>query len=213
MPLHLAPSPCLRGLTAAAGGALSQQCFKEQEFKDLFHEYLDEMSDPKNREEMDTYIRQLEGEGNVPEGMSIPEEGLCAKGWMKSTGTKDGKGSKYFLNVTHTPGVDKATSKTATDPKTGKKGSQWQIPFVISPQPKLVEVDPHSRAAAGSLCPRLAPALVCVVASSGGVVWCLPVDPVRVMPTGPRGHQVPLLGYLREQRDLQVARRPLQAFL
>jgi len=118
-----------------------QQCFKEPEFKTLFHEYLDEMSDPKNREEMDTYIRQLEGEGNVPEGMSIPEEGLCAKGWIESTkGTNDGKKSKYFINVTHCPEVDPAKSKTATDPKTGKKGSQWQIPFVISPQPKLVEV-------------------------------------------------------------------------
>ena len=36
-------------------------------------------TDPKNREEMDAYIRQLEGEGNVPEGMTIPEEGLCVK--------------------------------------------------------------------------------------------------------------------------------------
>merc|ERR1719453_2003301 len=67
-----------------------QKCFKEPEFRELFHEYLDEMSDPKNREEMDTYIRQLGNEGQVPEGMSIPDEGLCAKGWQKNAQTRDG---------------------------------------------------------------------------------------------------------------------------
>merc|ERR1712216_683659 len=117
------------------------QCFKEPEFKQLFHEYLDEMSDPKNREEMDTYIRQLEGEGQVPEGMAIPSEGLCAKCWVNSTGSKDAKGSKVFLNVTHTPEIEPASSKTGTD-TSGKKGTHWSIPFVISPQPKLV--DDHS---------------------------------------------------------------------
>jgi len=115
------------------------QCFKEPEFKQLFHEYLDEMSDPKNREEMDTYIRQLEGEGQVPEGMCIPSEGLVAKAWMNSATAKDGKGSKVFINVTHTKEVEPASSKTGKDEKTGKKGTYWSIPFVISPQPKLVE--------------------------------------------------------------------------
>merc|ERR1711939_219661 len=118
-----------------------KKCFKEPEFKQLFHEYLDEMSDPKNREEMDTYIRQLEGEGQVPEGMCIPSEGHCAKCWQKSATSKDGKGSKIFINVTHTKEVQAAHSKDGIDSK-GKKGTHWSIPFVISPQPKLV--DDHS---------------------------------------------------------------------
>merc|ERR1712216_82625 len=127
------------------------QCFKEPEFKQLFHEYLDEMSDPKNREEMDTYIRQLEGEGQVPEGMTIPEEGLCVKCFQKSAATKDGKGSKVFINVTHSPEVDEASCKDGTGAN-GKKGSHWHLPFVISPQPKLVEDHSGDRCSSWDIC-------------------------------------------------------------
>jgi len=127
------------------------QCFKEPEFKELFHEYLDEMSDPKNREEMDTYIRQLEKEDNVPEGMCIPSEGLCAKCWLKSATTKSGKGSKVFINITHSKEVQPASSRTATDAN-GKKGTSWSIPFVIAPQPKMVEDHTGERCNSWDVC-------------------------------------------------------------
>ena len=56
-------------------------CFKEPEFLKLFKEYADEVSDPKNREEHEQYIRQCEAQG-MNDGavqMVIPDPGFCVK--------------------------------------------------------------------------------------------------------------------------------------
>jgi hypothetical protein len=39
--------------------------FEDPEFRRMFTEYIDEMQDPKNREENEAYITQLEGEKKV----------------------------------------------------------------------------------------------------------------------------------------------------
>ena len=48
-----------------------QKSFEDPEFRKLFAEYLDELQDPKNREETEAYITQLEGEQKVPEGKEL----------------------------------------------------------------------------------------------------------------------------------------------
>lgn len=48
-----------------------KKAFADPEFRKLFSEYADELADPKNREETEAYISQLEGEQKVPEGKEL----------------------------------------------------------------------------------------------------------------------------------------------
>ena len=48
-----------------------KKAFDDPEFKKLFAEYMDEMQDPKNRDETELYIRQLEEQEKVPEGKEL----------------------------------------------------------------------------------------------------------------------------------------------
>lgn len=48
-----------------------RKSFEDPEFRKLFSEYMDELQDPKNREETEMYISQLEGEQKVPEGKEL----------------------------------------------------------------------------------------------------------------------------------------------
>jgi hypothetical protein len=48
-----------------------RKSFEDPEFRKLFAEYMDELQDPKNREETESYISQLEGEQKVPEGKEL----------------------------------------------------------------------------------------------------------------------------------------------
>jgi len=41
------------------------ECFKDPDFCKMMSEYMDEISDPKHRQEQEEYIRQLEGENKV----------------------------------------------------------------------------------------------------------------------------------------------------
>lgn len=48
-----------------------KEAFADPEFRKMFAQYIDEMQDPKNREETEAYISQLEGEQKVPEGKEL----------------------------------------------------------------------------------------------------------------------------------------------
>lgn len=48
-----------------------KKSFEDPEFRKLFADYMDELQDPKNREETEAYISQLEGEQKVPEGKEL----------------------------------------------------------------------------------------------------------------------------------------------
>ena len=54
-----------------------QKSFEDPEFRKLFADYMDELSDPKNREETEAYITQLEGEQKVPEGKELIRYDYC----------------------------------------------------------------------------------------------------------------------------------------
>ena len=48
-----------------------KKAFADPEFRRMFSEYMDEIQDPKHREETEAYINQLEGEKKVPEGKEL----------------------------------------------------------------------------------------------------------------------------------------------
>ena len=57
------------------------KAFKEPEFKKLLGEYMQEISDPKNRAEYEQYINQMEHDDKVPKDMKIikPKGGFVIK--------------------------------------------------------------------------------------------------------------------------------------
>ncbi len=48
-----------------------KKAFADPEFRRMFSEYMDELQDPKHREETEAYISQLEGENKVPDGKEL----------------------------------------------------------------------------------------------------------------------------------------------
>lgn len=48
-----------------------KKAFSDPEFRKMFSEYMDDLQDPKHREETEMYISQLEGEQKVPEGKEL----------------------------------------------------------------------------------------------------------------------------------------------
>ncbi len=111
-----------------------EDCMDKPEFLDLLKEYVNDISDPKNMEEYDQYIRQLEEEGEIPADEEIirPEKGFVIK-----TTALDLK-SKIFINCAGTSKVPAATQRTESAPKapgfTGDpgKGTHWSIPYIFT---------------------------------------------------------------------------------
>lgn len=48
-----------------------KKAFSDPEFRKMFSDYMDELQDPKNRDETEAYISQLETEQKVPEGKEL----------------------------------------------------------------------------------------------------------------------------------------------
>ena len=113
-----------------------QECMGKDEFMNLFKEYVDDISDPKNQDEYDQYLRQLEEEGEIPADEEIvrPTPGFVLK--TKSVDV----GSKIFVNVCGTPKVPMpsqgARSAGENLEATGSKGDGaengtfWSIPYI-----------------------------------------------------------------------------------
>ena len=68
-----------------------QAAFKKKEFRDLFSDYVKEISDPKNREEYETYLRQAEAQNKVPQGSKLvrPEAGFVIKTFRSRTSEEE----------------------------------------------------------------------------------------------------------------------------
>ena len=101
------------------------KAFQDDEFKRLFAEYAQEVSDPANRAETEAYLRQLEQEGKAEEVygagtlLMAPEPAFIIK-------TSKAGGDKFFINVCTSNKVDPASS-TKID-----GGENWSLPFSLS---------------------------------------------------------------------------------
>lgn len=110
---------------------------EKPEFAKLFREYLDEINDPKHREENELYLRQLEREQR--EGLSkndplapkpmeivIPHEEFCFK-----TKTLDKPEMRVYINVCSSDRVDKFKDEKGKN-ETGKGVKNgWRMRRVI----------------------------------------------------------------------------------
>jgi dynein assembly factor 2 len=110
----------LSGFTKAMG---------EPEFQDLMSEYVDEISNPKFRDEQDRYLLEMKEKNEMPGGADLiqPEAGFCMKTMAKRM-VSDIKKSffeqKVFINVCWHESVDKPKQVPATQAN-GEKGMSW----------------------------------------------------------------------------------------
>jgi len=105
-----------------------QKSFQDPEFRKLFSEYMDELQDPKNREENEMYISQLEGENKVPAGKELirPEASFVAK--TRKNDKKDPTSQeKLFLNIVHSDKISAPTQERTS------QGSNWSVPYSLGP--------------------------------------------------------------------------------
>jgi dynein assembly factor 2 len=104
-----------------------KKAFDDPEFRRMFSEYMDEIQDPKNRQETEAYISQLEGDKKVPKGKELihPEPSFVAKTVKENTdvGTKE----KLFLNIVQSNKILKPMKEVC------EKGTSWQVPYSLGP--------------------------------------------------------------------------------
>lgn len=108
----------------------------DDKFKSMMSEYVDEISDPKHRPELDQYLRELEQRGEMPPGTKLiqPNAGFCIKTTarkMVSDIKKTFFDQKTFVNVCFHDEVDKPVREMRTNPD-GKSGTSWQLPYRVS---------------------------------------------------------------------------------
>lgn len=98
------------------------KCLKDEEFRKLFAEYCEELSNPENRRQFEEELKQLEAERGYDIKFVKPLPGYVIKT------VAIGEQQKVFVNVSHSDMVIKPTSEASTDQR-GQKGQRWSIPY------------------------------------------------------------------------------------
>lgn len=62
-----------------------EEALKNEEFRKMLYEYMDEINDPKNRAENEAYLKQLESDGEAPTDLRLlhPKTGFAIEARMK----------------------------------------------------------------------------------------------------------------------------------
>ncbi|KAG4073838.1 hypothetical protein HA402_014043 [Bradysia odoriphaga] len=107
------------------------KAFRNDEFKKLFSDYCEEISDPANRKLYEEELTQLEAERGIDVTFINPEPGYVIK---TSVNGKE----KVFINVSQCDKVGKPSSKRDVD-SSGNRGLVWSIPHTQSPPRKDVD--------------------------------------------------------------------------
>lgn len=99
---------------------------KHEEFRKMFVEYCEEISDPENRKLYESEITQLEKERGVDVTFINPEPGYVIK--TSADGTV-----KTFVNIATSERIDKPSSVSAINAD-GQRGLTWSLPYTLAPQ-------------------------------------------------------------------------------
>ena len=108
----------------------------KKDFRNMLGDYVDEISDPQHRPELDQYLRQMEESGDLPPGTELiaPEAGFCMKSSVKkliSERTMKYFDQKCFINVCFHDRVPKP-EKTQVIGADGQPGFNWSLPHRVS---------------------------------------------------------------------------------
>lgn len=101
------------------------EALKNEEFRKMFRDYCEEISDPENRKLYEQEITQLEKERGVQVTFINPEPGYVIK--TSSDGT-----TKTFLNIATSDKIEKPSSAAATNGD-GQRGLTWSLPYTLAP--------------------------------------------------------------------------------
>lgn len=100
------------------------RAFKNDEFKRLFADYCQEITDPANKRLYESELTQLEAERGIDVTFINPQPGFVIKT------TVNGK-EKTFINVAQCDRVGRPTSSSGHD-KDGSRGLHWSLPYTQS---------------------------------------------------------------------------------
>ncbi|KAJ3209365.1 Protein kintoun [Dinochytrium kinnereticum] len=110
-----------------------QKAFKNEEFRNLFSDYVKEISDPKNKELYEQEIAALEAErGNSIRWVKPTPWKVIKTQYVRPPDPVDVDKSihKVFINVGNSEEI--ATGKSTKIKKDGKVGESWSIPYSLS---------------------------------------------------------------------------------
>jgi dynein assembly factor 2, axonemal len=101
------------------------EALKNEEFRKMFVDYCEEITDPENRKLYESDIIQLEKERGVKVTFVNPTPGYVLK-------TSSDGCIKTFINIATNENIDKPSSSPAAD-SNGVRGLNWQLPYSLSP--------------------------------------------------------------------------------
>ncbi|XP_017078700.1 protein kintoun [Drosophila eugracilis] len=99
-----------------------KEALKQEEFRKLFFDYVEEIQDPENRKIYEEEITQLEKERGVEVKFIHPQPGFVIKTAL------DGE-VKCFINIAGSTEIERPKNEVATDPSNGRRGLSWSIPM------------------------------------------------------------------------------------
>ncbi|EEQ97526.1 conserved hypothetical protein [Perkinsus marinus ATCC 50983] len=121
------------------------RAMKRPEFQEHFKEYIDEISDPKNKKEYEQYLKQLEDAGEMPKGKVLLrcQPGICVK---TSIRFPSGQAQKLFLNICYTDKLGdvqfkKQGAKAHEDPDATAQAPGYAVSLPYSASPPRPDKD------------------------------------------------------------------------
>ncbi|KAI8999528.1 pre-RNA processing PIH1/Nop17-domain-containing protein [Gaertneriomyces semiglobifer] len=106
-----------------------EQSLKNDEFRNLFMDYMKEIADPKNRELYEKELTALEADRGNDVRFVKPEPGYVIKTTL-THGSNQGR--KVFINICTSPEIAEAKPSPV---KKGDQGQSWSIPYSLG-QPR-----------------------------------------------------------------------------
>lgn len=100
------------------------KALQQDEFRKLFVEYCEEVTNPESKKQYQKEVRELEKQRGVDVTFINPEPGFVVKSSI------DGD-RKAFINICKNDEVDKPSSSAASEK--GTQGRRWSLPFSLAP--------------------------------------------------------------------------------
>lgn len=101
------------------------EALKKEEFRKMFIDYCEEISDPENRKLYEKEITQMERERGVDISFVNPVPAYVIK-------TSADGSTKTFLNIATNEKIDKPSSVSSTNAE-GQRGLTWSLPYTLAP--------------------------------------------------------------------------------
>ncbi|KAM8920821.1 protein kintoun [Pelodytes ibericus] len=102
-----------------------RKAFQDEQFRKMFAEYAEELSDPENRRKYEEEIRLLEREKGMDIHFIHPNPGYVLL--TSASGTK-----QCYINICSNPFIPKSKGVPGTD-RRARGGLHWTLPYTITP--------------------------------------------------------------------------------